>query len=80
MNATWAEPGAVRDYAQRAVDHIRQGDAMERLAEIAGPRLATLPVGATVGAAMALMTDTERAEVEQDSARHPRRNRRRHPQ
>jgi hypothetical protein len=69
MNASWAELEAVRDYNQRAADHLReQGEAMERIAEIAGPYLATLPAGAALGAAMALMTEPERAEVDQLAA------------
>ena len=69
MNANWAELEAVRDYNQHAADHMReQGEAMERIADIAGPYMATLPAGAALGAAMALMTDTERAEVDQLTA------------
>jgi len=69
MNANRAELEAVRDYNQHAADHMReQGEAMERIAEIAEPYMATLPAGSALGAAMALMTDTERAEVDQLTA------------
>jgi len=68
-DATFPEIQAVTDYLRRAEDHMReQGDAMERIFEITEPYMATLPAGSALGAAMALMTDTERAEIDQLSA------------
>jgi hypothetical protein len=72
MNATWAELDAVRDYNQRAADHIREQRDARRLRPPRRDRQ-PLPRPAPPGtpplsAAMALMTDTERAEVEQLAA------------
>ncbi|MEY9839679.1 hypothetical protein [Streptacidiphilus sp. EB103A] len=64
MNSTWAELEAVRDFHQRAADHLKeQGGAAERIAEITRPYFATLPEGATMGDVAPLLTDAERDEV-----------------
>jgi hypothetical protein len=69
MDSTWAELEAVRDFHQRAADHlIEQSDAAKGIAEITRPYFATLPKGAAMGDVMPLMTAAERDEVNQLAA------------
>jgi hypothetical protein len=64
-SATRGELGAAAHHTGRLLDEERkQIAALGRIRELTAPYFATLPAGSTFGDAMALMSDSERAELD----------------